>query len=101
MNKNFDAERVSTMENEYEKALNALGELRSAVDGFLAVRDSFEALETYYRSPQWLEDYDSAVPPYRCKCGVLSQDGLHMLFSEKRELLRLISALSEKGGNFS
>lgn len=101
MNKEFDAERVSAMEAEFDRALKALKELRLALEAFSDAKEAFAVLSDYFHSPQWLEDYDSAVAPYQCKCGVLSQDGLYNLFSERRELLRLMADFSEKGGNLS
>lgn len=97
----FDLERVSAMEGEFDRAVKAVKDLRLALEAFSEAGEAFEVLDSYFQSPAWLEDYDSAVPPYSVKCGVLSQDGLYNLFSERRELLRLMADFSEKGGNLS
>lgn len=77
------------MELRLERAAAAVMELSAALDKYEAVHEDIEALDSYYGSEDWKQDYadDEAglLPPY-LKRGVLSEDGIWNLLSDAHEL---------------
>ena len=88
----FDSriERISkyeTMKNEAEQAVSAM---EKALEDFADAQEKLEALNSYYGSELWREDYEASeageLPP-DLRCGVLSEDGIWNLLERNRELL--------------
>ena len=83
-------ERIRQMELRMERAAKAVMELSAALDNYEAVQDDIAALEQYYGSEEWKQDYaadEAGLLPADLKRGVLSEDGIWNLLSDVRELL--------------
>ena len=83
-------ERIKQMELRMERAAKAVMELSAALDNYEAVQDDIAALEQYYGSEEWKQDYaadEAGLLPADLKRGVLSEDGIWNLLSDVRELL--------------
>ena len=77
------------MELRMERAAKAVMELSAALDNYAAVQDDIAALEQYYGSEEWKQDYaadEAGLLPADLKRGVLSEDGIWNLLSDVREL---------------
>lgn len=78
----------------YETLLNEADEALSAYEqslaGYAAAQKKLRALNDYYGSPAWWEDFNASeagqLPP-GLRCGVLSEDGIYNLLERNRELL--------------
>ena len=83
-------ERIRQMELRMERAAKAVMELSAALDNYAAVQDDIAALEQYYGSEEWKQDFaadEAGLLPADLKRGVLSEDGIWNLLSDVRELL--------------
>ena len=90
MNHMEQIERIRQMELRMERAAKAVMELSAALDNYAAVQDDIAALEQYYGSEEWKQDYaadEAGLLPADLKRGVLSEDGIWNLLSDVRELL--------------
>ena len=77
------------MELRMERAAKAVMELSAALDNYAAVQDDIAALEQYYGSEEWKQDFaadEAGLLPADLKRGVLSEDGIWNLLSDVREL---------------
>ena len=82
-------ERIKEMELRLERAATAVMELSAALDSYEAVQDDIKALEAYYGSGTWKQDYaddEAGRLPAGLKRGVLSEDGIWNLLTDVREL---------------
>ena len=89
MNHMEQIERIRQMELRMERAAKAVMELSAALDNYAAVQDDIAALEQYYGSEEWKQDYaadEAGLLPADLKRGVLSEDGIWNLLSDVREL---------------
>ena len=89
MNKMEQIERIRQMELRMERAAKAVMELSAALDNYEAVQDDIAALEQYYGSEEWKQDFaadEAGLLPADLKRGVLSEDGIWNLLSDVREL---------------
>lgn len=85
--------RIKEMEKALDICEPAVKNLLDAIENFNAARPYFERLEEYYNSSAWREDYEAdenGELPSELKRGVLSQDTLYDLFSQRDELLAKI-----------
>ena len=90
MNHMEQIERIKQMELRMERAAKAVMELSAALDNYEAVQDDIAALEQYYGSEEWKQDFaadEAGLLPADLKRGVLSEDGIWNLLSDVRELL--------------
>ena len=90
MSKKEQIERIRQMELRMERAAKAVMELSAALDNYAAVQDDIAALEQYYGSEEWKQDFaadEAGLLPADLKRGVLSEDGIWNLLSDVRELL--------------
>ena len=93
-------ERIRQMELRMERSAKAVMELSAALDKYEAVQIDIAALEEYYGSKEWKQDYtddEAGQLPADLKRGVLSEDGIWNLLSDASELkkrLQLLSAVS-------
>jgi hypothetical protein len=72
-------------------------ELSAALDKYEAVQDDLRALNEYYGSKQWKQDFaddEAGRLPADLKRGVLSEDALWNLLSDVRELNTRLHAIS-------
>ena len=77
------------MELRMERAAKAVMELSAALDNYEAVQDDIAALEQYYGSEEWKQDFaadEAGLLPADLKRGVLSEDGIWNLLSDVKEL---------------
>lgn len=82
-----------------ERASAALTELSAALRNYAAVQDDLAALNAYYGSDEWKNDFaddEAGLLPATLKRGVLSEDGLWNLLADHRELVERIKELASK-----
>ena len=93
-------ERIREMEQRMERVEKAVRELSAAMDFYEAVQEDLRALEAYYGSEGWKQDFaddEAGRLPKNLKRGVLSEDGIWNLLSEAREMSRRIKTLLPDG----
>ncbi len=91
MDKQARIDRISLMENRFDKVSRVLGELDKAIDEYEDFKDELEALKDYLESGEWKEDYEADEAghiPADLKRGVLSQDGLYNLLHDADQIIR-------------
>ena len=89
MSKQEQIERIRQMELRMERAAKAVMELSAALDNYEAVQEDIAALEQYYGSEEWKQDFaddEAGLLPVDLKRGVLSEDGIWNLLEDVREL---------------
>ena len=89
MNQMEQIERIKQMEMRMERAAKAVMELSAALENYEAVQEDIAALEQYYSSEAWKQDFaadEAGLLPADLKRGVLSEDGIWNLLSDAREL---------------
>jgi hypothetical protein len=82
-------ERIREMEQRMERVEEAVRELSAALNQYEAVQEDLMALEKYYGSEDWKQDFaddEAGRLPKNLKRGVLSEDGIWNLLEEHREL---------------
>lgn len=87
------------MEQSMERASAAVTELSAALRNYAAVQDDLAALNAYYGSDEWKNDFaddEAGLLPATLKRGVLSEDGLWNLLANHRELEERIKELASK-----
>ena len=92
-------ERITKMEQSMERASAAVTELSAALRNYAAVQDDLAALNAYYGSDEWKNDFaddEAGLLPATLKRGVLSEDGLWNLLADNRELEERIKELASK-----
>ena len=85
MDKKARIERVSRMEERFDKVTRMLGGLDEAIAKYEDCKEELEALKAYVDSGEWKEDYEADEAgqlPLGLKRGVLSQDGLYNLLQD-------------------
>ena len=81
--------RIRQMELRLERTAAAVMELSAALDRYEAVQEDIEALDKYYTSEEWKQDFtddEAGRLPADLKRGVLSEDGIWNLLSDIRDL---------------
>lgn len=81
--------RIRHMELRLERTAAAVMELSAALDRYEAVQEDIEALDKYYASEEWKQDFtddEAGRLPADLKRGVLSEDGIWNLLSDIRDL---------------
>ena len=84
-----NTERIETMEQRLNNALEAVQELQSALNRYEAVQEDIRVLNDYLGSDDWKDDIaadKSGLLPAGLKRGVLSEDGIWNLLEDWREL---------------
>ena len=87
--KQEQTERIRQMELRMERAAKAVMELSAALENYEAVQEDIAALERYYGSEVWKQDFaddEAGLLPADLKRGVLSEDGIWNLLEDVREL---------------
>ena len=77
------------MELRMERVAKAAMELSAALDNYEAAQEDIAALNDYYGSEEWKQDYaddEAGLLPADLKRGVLSEDGIWNLLEDVREL---------------
>ena len=92
-------ERIAQMELLMERASEAVMQLSAALDIMEEAQPGIAALDDYYGSQTWRQDFDddaSGLLPANLKRGVLSEDGIWNLLSDCQELQILLKETAEK-----
>jgi hypothetical protein len=85
--------RIRQMERRMKRVANAVTKLSAALENYEAVQEDIAALEQYYSSEAWKQDFaddEAGLLPSDLKRGVLSEDGIWNLLSDARELNKRI-----------
>ena len=81
--------RIRKMERRLDRAQAAVKRLSAALDKWEAVQDDIDALDKYYSSNEWRQDFEddeAGKLPTELKRGVLSEDGIWNLLTDVKEL---------------
>ena len=81
--------RIRLMERHLGRVTAAVKRLEGALDRWEAVQDAIAALDEYYGSDLWRQDFaddEAGLLPPDLKRGVLSEDGIWNLLSDVRDL---------------
>ena len=81
-------QRISQMEQLFDRASEAVTELSAALDKYHAAQEAIATLSAYYGSNEWKQDHtddEEGRLPNDLKRGVLSEDGIWNLLSEWHE----------------
>ena len=84
------------MERRLVRATHAVRRLSLALDNYEAIKDDITALDSYYGSETWRQDFaddEAGLLPEELKRGVLSEDGIWNLITNYRELQTRITRL--------
>lgn len=84
------AERIRQMEQRLERSAAAVMALSAALDRYEEVQEDISALEAYYGSETWKQDFaddEAGLLPSDLKRGVLSEDGIWNLLTDAHELV--------------
>ena len=90
MDKQARIDRISLMENRFDKVSRVLGELDKAINEYEDFKDELEVLKDYMDSGEWKQDYEADEAgqlPSDLKRGVLSEDGLYNLLQDAGKIL--------------
>lgn len=82
-------ERIERMEQNLERATDALRALNDALDEYEAVQEALQELDTYYGSDTWKQDFadeEQGRLPKTLKRGVLSEDAIWDVLEDYRNL---------------
>ena len=81
--------RIRLMERRLDRALLAVKRLSAALDKWEAVQEDIAALDEYYGSDDWKQDFaddEAGLLPADLKRGVLSEDAIWNLLADSKEL---------------
>ena len=81
--------RIRKMERRLDRAQAAVKRLSAALDKWEAVQDDIDALDKYYSSNEWRQDFEDDEAgrlPAGLKRSVLSEDGIWNLLTDVKEL---------------
>ena len=93
--------RISKMERHLDHATAAVKRLMSALDKYETAQKDIAALNEYYGSEAWRQDYaddEAGLLPEGLKRGVLSEDGIWNLLTDCRELNECLRLIAKKLG---
>ena len=91
-------ERITYIENILNEAGEALSALEQALDRYDALRRRLAELESYYSGPHWRQDFDddsAGKLPRDLRRGVLSEDAVYDLLTDRNRLLKRIKELGK------
>ena len=89
-------ERIERMEQNLERATNALRVLNDALDEYEAVQEALHELDSYYGSDTWKQDFsddEQGRLPKNLKRGVLSEDAVWNVLENYRTLKERLESL--------
>ena len=90
--------RISKMERHLYNATAAVKRLAAALDKWESVQEAIAALDNYYGSNLWRQDFaddEAGLLPADLKRGVLSEDAIWNLLVDVRELKCLLKKASK------
>lgn len=88
--------RIRLMERHLDRATAAVKRLTGALDKWEEAQEAIAALEAYYGSDQWKQDFaddEAGRLPDGLKRGVLSEDGIWNLLTDVKELSERVKEL--------
>lgn len=91
--------RIRKMERRLNSATAAVKRLEAALDNWEAAQEAIAALDEYYGSDLWRQDFaddEAGLLPADLKRGVLSEDGIWNLITDVNELNDRLKQLSPK-----
>lgn len=91
--------RIRQMERRLNRASTAVKRLEAALDKWEAAQEAIAALDKYYGSELWRQDFaddEAGLLPADLKRGVLSEDGLWNLLTDCKELNDRLKKLAKK-----
>ena len=83
--------RVERMEELLNAAAEAVRRTDAALSELLLAKEGLRELETYYKGGEWMEDFrrdEARLFPEDLRRGVLSEDALYDLLSDRDEVIR-------------
>ena len=87
--------RIRKMERHLDRAMAAVKRLSTALDKWGDAQQAIAALDKYYGSEEWRQDYaddEAGLLPPDLKRGVLSEDGIWNLLTDCKELKERLKA---------
>ena len=93
--------RIRKMERHLDRATAAVKRLSAALDKYETAQEDIAALNEYYGSEAWRQDYaddEAGLLPEGLKRGVLSEDGIWNLLTDCRELNECLRLMTRKLG---
>ena len=90
-------ERIERMEQNLERATDALRVLNDALDEYEVAQDALQELDTYYGSDTWKQDFaddEQGRLPNTLKRGVLSEDAIWNVLEDYRALKERLDMLN-------
>ena len=90
-------ERIEHMEQNLERATDALRVLNDALDEYEVAQDALHELDTYYCSDTWKQDFsddEQGRLPNTLKRGVLSEDAIWNVLEDYRALKERLDMLN-------
>lgn len=90
-------ERIELMEQNLERATDALRVMNDALDEYEAAQDALHELDTYYGSDTWKQDFsddEQGRLPNTLKRGVLSEDAIWNILEDYRALKERLEMLN-------
>lgn len=87
---NEQISRIKEMEENLDAAAEVIRKLSDALAEYEEIQTRYLALEDYYGSSLWMEDFEddeAGKLPDDLKRGVLSEDAVYDLLTEHKELL--------------
>ena len=90
-------ERIERMEQNLERATDALRALNDALDEYETVQEALQELDTYYGSDTWKQDFsddEQGRLPNTLKRGVLSEDAIWNVLEDYRALKERLDMLN-------
>lgn len=87
--------RIRKMERHLDRAMAAVKRLSTALDKWGDAQQAIAALDKYYGSEEWRQDYaddEAGLLPADLKRGVLSEDGIWNLLTDCKELKERLKA---------
>ena len=98
LSRDVQIRRIQRMEEMLDRAAPAIAAAREAMEKYREVQAETDELSAYYTGPDWRKDFEAdekGLLPPALKRGVLSEDAVYDLISDRVELLRLIQSIQE------
>ena len=97
-------ERICHMETILDQAERVLAQMRLALEQYQELESPLNELEDYYSNGQWRKDFQDDSEgklPEHLKRGVLSEDGVWNMLTERDSLLWQMEKILERTKNDS
>ncbi|MBR5102870.1 MAG: DUF4298 domain-containing protein [Muribaculaceae bacterium] len=92
-------ERITAMEDNLDRATEAVKRLTEALDQYAEAQTALAELSAYYGSEEWKQDFaadEQGKLPKDLKRGVLSEDGIWNLLADNHDLnIRMLELVAQ------